>query len=120
MEVWWSGDDEVGHSGREDDSLRDCGLADPQQLRDLSVEHLQEEEGSGAHDPLPKVWRVQDEENPVGAVEIMGPGKDLKVAAAPNEGHGAHDHDGQHDDQDDPGRVGDAIHKAEDSGAPGQ
>ena len=50
---------------------------------------------------------------------IMGPSEGLKVSATPNEGHGAHDHDGEHDDEDDPGRVGDTGHETEDTRTPG-
>ena len=49
----------------------------------------------------------------------MGPSECLKVSAAPNEGHGASDHDGQQNDEDDPGRVGDSGYETEHSGAPG-
>ena len=49
----------------------------------------------------------------------MCPSEGLKVSATPNEGHGAHNHDGQHDDEDHPGRVSDPGHETEDSGAPG-
>ena len=46
---------------------------------------------------------------------IMGPGKGLKVATTPDKGHGADNHEGQHNDEDDPSRVGDARHEAKDS-----
>ena len=50
----------------------------------------------------------------------MSPSECLKVSAAANEGHGASHHDGQHNDEDDPSRVGTPGHETEDSGAPGQ
>ena len=70
MEVGRLVDDEVGHLGREDLPLGYGGLARPHHVRDLSVDHLQQEDDGRAHDPLPEVGSVQYEEDPVGRVKL--------------------------------------------------
>ena len=70
VEVGRLGDDEVGHLGGQDDALRDGRLAHAHHRGDLPVDHLQQEDDPGAHDPLPEVGGVQDEEDPVGPVEL--------------------------------------------------
>ena len=63
-------DDELRDLGGEDDAGRDGGLALAHEGLQQSAELLQEEDDAGAHDPLPELGRVQDEECPVAPIEL--------------------------------------------------
>ena len=90
------------------------------QPADHSVELLGYEYNGEEDKPLPECWSVEYEEAPVEPVVEVREVEYLEVSTATDETHGADHHEGEDDDEGDPGWVGQTPNQSKQSGTGGQ
>ena len=97
VEIAWSINDQVCHSGGKTFSPDDKCLAPAQRAVHQSEDSLPQPDQSNWQEIFPELRRVEDEQEVVEDVEVVGEVEDLEVSPPPDTREGA----GEHDEDDD-------------------